>query len=145
MGEGPLRGLTLWIDGKANGAKLHLGNWMMAITALWSRRKSDDVASLRFGEYSLERCGWQVVALVDDDLSVVRHEILERDRSTAAGRPTRRQVSTNALTSSSNVTRLHANRRIFITSHGDRTVPDYSTRRLLRNQSSAMVRSRGRK
>ena len=63
---------------------------MAAITALWSRRESDDVASLRFGENSLERCGWQVVALVDDDLSVLRlhARVLAKDGfevTTAAG------------------------------------------------------------
>jgi hypothetical protein len=40
---------------------------------------------------------------------------------------------------SSDAARLHAKRRIFNTSHGDRTVPDSSTRRLPRNQEFAMV------
>jgi hypothetical protein len=40
---------------------------------------------------------------------------------------------------SSDAARLHANRRIFITSLGDPTVPASSTHQLLRNQEFAMV------
>ncbi|MDB6102947.1 MAG: hypothetical protein JWO52_2946, partial [Gammaproteobacteria bacterium] len=40
---------------------------------------------------------------------------------------------------SSDAARLHAKRRIFNTSHGDRTVPDSFTRQLPRNQEFAIV------
>jgi hypothetical protein len=44
---------------------------------------------------------------------------------------------------SSPASRLHANRRIFITSLGDPTVPASFTRQLLRNQKFPMVTGNG--
>ena len=76
MSEGPLCRLALRVDGEADGPELHLRDGMVPITPMRSRRQADDVAGLRLREHALERDGWEVVALVDDYLAVVRDDIL---------------------------------------------------------------------
>ena len=50
---------------------------MVPIPALRRCGKPNDVAGLYLGKHALERHCWEVVALVDDDLPVVRDETLD--------------------------------------------------------------------
>src|SRR5690349_18849955 len=54
-----------------------LRNGVVPVTTLRSRRQADHVARLRLGHHALERDGRQVVALVDDDLAIVREDVLD--------------------------------------------------------------------
>jgi len=69
--------LALCINREANGAELHIGDGMVTIPALPSCSEPNDVARFNLGKHALERRRRQVVALVDDDLPVVRDQILD--------------------------------------------------------------------
>ena len=70
---------------------------MVPVAALRRRGQPDDVASLRLREHALERDRRQVVALVDDDLAIAGHEVVDgflahealdhRDVDSAGGLP----------------------------------------------------------
>src|SRR5262245_61396965 len=77
MIEWALRSLILGVDGETDWAELHLGAGVVSVTPLRRRREVDEVASLGLGEYALEGHRWQVVALVDDDLAVLRDEVFD--------------------------------------------------------------------
>src|SRR6266849_1549968 len=77
VSKGTLRRLALGIDDKANRAELHLGNRMMAIAALWRSRQADDVTGFRLGKHAFEGGGREMVALIDDHLTVVRDDIFD--------------------------------------------------------------------
>jgi hypothetical protein len=58
-------------------AALHVDDRLVAVAPVGSSRQPDDEACPRLGEHSLERDGGKVVALVDDDVAVVRDEFVD--------------------------------------------------------------------
>ncbi len=75
--ERPLRRLAPGVDGETHRAKLHLGDRVKAVPPARRGRQPCDEARLYLGQYSLERHGRDVVALVDDHLAISRDEVGE--------------------------------------------------------------------
>jgi len=73
--ERALARLRLCVHGEAYRTKLHLGYGMAPIAALRRRGQPGDITRLCRRQHALERDRREMVALVDDDLPVARHEI----------------------------------------------------------------------
>ena len=75
--ERPLRRLAPGVDGETHRAKLHLGDRVKAVPPARRGRQPGDEARLHLGQYSLERHGRDMVALVDDHMAVRRDEVVD--------------------------------------------------------------------
>src|SRR6266702_1927212 len=65
------------VHSEAHGSQLHLGDRMAPITTLLRGCKSNEVASLYLGKHALKGSCRNVVALIDDDLSVSSDEVFD--------------------------------------------------------------------
>jgi len=77
MAERPPCRLTLRVHHEAHGPELHAQDRVVPIAAVGRRREAQDVAGAHLAEYTLERNRRNVVTLVDDDVSVAGHDILD--------------------------------------------------------------------
>ena len=62
---------------QAYRAKLHVHNRMPSVSTFWCRRESQEVARGGGAEQLLERESRDAVALIDNDMSVVRHQLVD--------------------------------------------------------------------
>src|SRR5689334_17722703 len=76
MGKRARLGLVLCIHDKSRGAKLHLDNRVVAITALWSCGEADNIPSLDLGKYTFKRHGGAMMTLIHNDMAIVGDKIL---------------------------------------------------------------------
>src|SRR5882724_2401641 len=75
--EWPSRRLASGIDGETHRPELHLGDRVKAVPPTRRGCQPGDETGLHLGEYSLEGHGWDVVALIDDDMAVRRDQVLD--------------------------------------------------------------------
>src|SRR5260370_15500320 len=72
-----MRGLAPGVHSEADRPELHLGNWMVPITALRCCGEPHDIARLHLRQHSLERDRRQVMTLVDDHVPIAADEIVD--------------------------------------------------------------------
>jgi hypothetical protein len=77
MAERPPCRLTLRVHREAHRPDLHSQDRVVPIAAVGRGREAQDVAGTHLTKHTLERNGRNVVALVDDDVSVAGHDVLD--------------------------------------------------------------------
>ena len=66
------------MDLESNGPELHAHDCLVAVTAVRCRGESDHVSGAHLTEHSFEGHRRCMVALINDDLSVFCHEVIDR-------------------------------------------------------------------
>ena len=77
MREGTCPRPVFRVDGEANRPELKSEDRVMTVPPMRRRRETGDEAGLHLAHHALERDGWDVVALVDDDVPVGGDEVVD--------------------------------------------------------------------